>query len=158
MHCGQFVDLAVSSIQPFSLLRQVFGLARDDCSRLEHPLRLSFERAFEGAGDVPSEGAVPTHHFFPCGDREPARSIKHLQEEVAWREHFRNLTETLYAWDSTGRHWRTARKELEEKNGVPIAAKPCRCLAGVLKECLRRGGHPPWPAYAQSATDTRTCK
>jgi hypothetical protein len=58
------------------------------------------------------KGSVPTHHFFPCQIPKmlaPGDFFLQVLDRTGWLP---VATETLYAWDSSGRHWRTARKEL----------------------------------------------
>jgi hypothetical protein len=58
------------------------------------------------------KGAVPSHYFFPCQiPKMLARGEFFLQilDRTGWLPH---ATEKLYAWDSSGRHWYMARKEL----------------------------------------------
>jgi hypothetical protein len=58
------------------------------------------------------KGSVPTHHFFPCQiPKMLAQGDFFLQvlDRTGWLP---VATETLYAWDSSGRHWHMARKEL----------------------------------------------
>jgi hypothetical protein len=57
------------------------------------------------------KGSVPSHHFFPCQIPKMLASgefFVQVLDRTGWLPH---AAEELYAWDSSGRHWRMARKE-----------------------------------------------
>jgi hypothetical protein len=58
------------------------------------------------------KGSAPSHHFFPCQiPKMLVRGEFFLQvlDRTGWLP---LATEKLYAWDSSGRHWYMAKKEL----------------------------------------------
>jgi hypothetical protein len=53
----------------------------------------------------------PRHHFFPCEVPKmlaPGDSLLQVLDRTGWLP---LATEKVYAWDSSGRHWRMARRE-----------------------------------------------
>jgi hypothetical protein len=56
-------------------------------------------------------GSEPTHHFFPCQIPKmlaPGDFFLQVLDRAGWLP---LATETLYAWDSSGKHWYMTRKE-----------------------------------------------
>lgn len=57
------------------------------------------------------KGSTPSHAFFPCEIPKmlaPGEFFWQVLDRTGWLP---TATQTLYAWDSSGTHWRVARKE-----------------------------------------------
>lgn len=57
------------------------------------------------------KGFEPRHHFFPCQVPKmlaPGDSLLQVLDRTGWLP---LATEKVYAWDSSGRHWRMTRRE-----------------------------------------------
>ena len=56
-------------------------------------------------------GSEPNHHFFPCQIPHMLARGKFFWQVLDRTGWLPTDTEKLYAWDSSGRHWRMARRE-----------------------------------------------